>query len=180
MKQYYLQCKTLLLFFILNSLGICISHAELITNPFPFVLDGTVVLATCGVVATEEKKYVDLGVNSTSVLSEIGNKSNSQIISFNLMNCPPNNRVSIKFIGNRDTENSDLLAINSGANTAKNIAIELQDINKSRVRLGFKNHYTTDQDGKLSTNFYAHYIVTKKSALPGKANSQATFEIEYE
>jgi len=176
MKNKYLQSPVAFILTCLSGVFMTSTHAD----PLPFVLEGTVVVSACGVLESEENKYVDLGRNSTRELRSVGSRSASHAISFELFDCPEGGNVSITLEGNRDLRDSELLAVNTGANTAENIAIELQNVNRERAPLGLPTTYVADQEGRVSTQFYAHYIVTQGQALPGIANAQATFRIEYD
>lgn len=146
-----------------------------------YELYGVVTVSTCGVLDSEKEKYVDLGKYATKNLSSVGDKSLAIAIPFNLSNCLANSSVNLIFNGNKDAINNQLLAIENNANSAKNIAIEISDKNKKRIPIGIKSEsLLVDQNGNLSTLFYANYIVTQNSSTAGLANANAQFTVQYD
>lgn len=144
-------------------------------------LFGEVTTSTCGVLESEQHKYIDLGIHSTKSLNSIGAKTKPVPIPFSLSNCHPNSPITLTFSGTQDASNSDLLALESVPNMAKNIAIELLDHDKKRLPINTKSQtLTADQDGRVVTDFYANYIATSDSITPGVANANAQFTIQYD
>ena len=144
-------------------------------------LSGIVTTATCGVLSSEQDKYIQLGSVASKDLPNIGSQSKPTPIHFEMSNCPPNGSVTITFEGPRNTENAELLALDALANKAENIAIEIRDQDKKRLPLGKKSEaFSTDINGNVSALFYANYIVTKAQALAGIANANAQFSIQYD
>jgi len=157
------------------------AHSAVLLGKINFELHGMVVAYSCGVVDSETEKYIDLGKHATKSLSSAGTKSTLVPIPFDLTNCPPNGTVNITFTGNKDSINTELLAIDKNANSAKNIAIEISDKNKKRIPIGVKSeNMSVDNNGNISTLFYANYIVTEGSSTAGLANANAQFTIQYD
>ncbi|MCX5469021.1 fimbrial protein [Acinetobacter sp. A-IN1] len=158
-----------------------IGHTESILGKINYELYGVVTISTCGVLDSESEKYVDLGKYATKNLANVGDKSFAVAIPFDLSNCPPNGSVNVTFSGNKDSINNELLAIENNINSAKNIAIEISDNNKKRIPIGLKSeNMLVDQNGNLSTLFYANYIVTQNRSIAGLANANAQFTVEYD
>lgn len=144
-------------------------------------LFGEVTTSTCGVLESEQHKYIDLGVHSIKSLNGVGTKTKPVPIPFTLSNCHPNSPITLTFSGTQDVSNPEFLALESLPNMAKNVAIELLDYDKKRLPLNTKSQtLTADQDGRIVTNFYANYIVTRDSVTPGVANANAQFTIQYD
>lgn len=144
-------------------------------------LSGIVTTSTCGVLSSEQDKYIQLGSVASKDLPNVGSQSKPTPIHFEMSNCPPNGSVTITFDGPRSTENAELLALDSLANKAENIAIEIRDQDKKRLALGKKSEaFSTDINGHVSALFYANYIVTKAQALAGIANASAQFSVQYD
>lgn len=144
-------------------------------------LYGEVTVSTCGILESEQNKYVDLGSHATKDLSRVGNKTVPVSIPFNLSNCPPGSPVTLTFSGNRNQVNPELLALEDTPNAATNIAIEILDSDKKRLPLDTKSpSLIADQDGNIFTTFYANYIATKDFATPGVANGNAQFTLQYD
>ena len=102
-------------------------------------LSGIVTTATCGVLSSEQEKYIDLGTVTSKSLASAGSQSTPVPIHFEMSNCPPNGTVTLMFDGARDQENAELLAIEDRSNKAENIAIEISNQDKKRLALGEKN-----------------------------------------
>lgn len=145
------------------------------------ILYGEVTVSTCGVLESEQNKYIDLGTYSTKNLNRIGNKTLTIPIPFNLRNCLPSIPITLTFSGNKDAFDSELLALDNVVNSAKNVAIEILNPDKKRLPLNIKSEtLMADKNGDISTFFYAHYIVTNDNATPGVANANAQFTVQYD
>lgn len=167
------------LYFISCLTGLLFSSAT-IANGLALDLRGEVTVETCGVLESDEHKYVDLGIYAAKDLAQLGRKTGSVPIPFHLMNCGSEIPISIKFEGESDPNDLELLKIEASRNSATNVAIEILDENKKRLPLGTKSYYMSDVEGEINTLFYANYIVTKEKSTPGQANAKAQFSIEYE
>lgn len=144
-------------------------------------LSGVVTEKTCGVLSTEQDKYISLGSIRVGQSMLKGDRSPRVPINFEMSSCPANGSVTITFTGNKDSIDTELLAIDNIANKAKNVAIEITDKNKIRVALDKKSQpISTDSHGNTSAVFYANYFVTQGAADVGKANAKMQFSIEYE
>lgn len=178
-KKYILPLNILIV--SLSSSWINVYAANgLADNPLQVHLLGEITFYACGIAATEENKYINLGQNATRELKSVGDKSVSMPIPFTLMDCPPDSPVTITFEGPRDALNNGYLAIESGSSAATNVAIEMLDSKRNHLPFGQKSNFTSDANGNLSTQFYAHYIVTRTSSTPGIVKAKATFLIEYQ
>lgn len=144
-------------------------------------LYGVVTTASCGVLESEQEKYVRLGTISSKNLSQTGDQSAAIPFQFELRNCPPDGTVTITFDGVKDTDNIELLALENATNKAENIAIEIRDHDKKRLAIGqVSQNFQVDADGHASALFHANYIVTKGQATAGIANANAQFSIQYD
>lgn len=144
-------------------------------------LYGVVTTASCGVLESEQEKYVKLGTISSKNLSQTGDQSAPIPFQFEMRNCPPDGSVTIRFDGVKDTDNIELLALENVTNKASNIAIEIRDQDKNRLAIGQQStRFKVDADGHASALFYANYIVTKGQATAGSANANAQFSIQYD
>lgn len=144
-------------------------------------LSGTVTTSTCGILSSEQDKYIDLGTVTSQRLVSAGSQSTPVPIHFEMNNCPPNSAITIMFNGTQDQENAELLAIEDRNNKAENIAIEISDQNKKRLALGENSQpFIVDNEGKISALFYANYFATKAQAKAGIANANAQVSIQYD
>lgn len=155
------------------------NHAYSLINP-EFELLINVVESSCGVVASEENKSVQLGLISNKVFYKIGSTSVTQSIPFQLTNCPPETPVSITITGTKAANHPEFLAISNAVNSASGVAIELLNADKQRLVLDEKNMFKSNKQGEISTLFYAHYIAINEHIGVGSAHATATFKIEHD
>lgn len=157
-------------------------NAEVVTaNQTPFTLSGEVALVTCGLASSERIKEVVFGTVSVKDLSGAIPTSRAEPIHFDLADCPPDSIIGISIEGPKDPKDQELLAIDqSSATPAKNVAIELLDANMQRSEIGKRHEFLTDSVGRVSTVFYARYILTGSPIESGSANATATIKLDYQ
>ena len=175
--------QELFMIMLLSTLSIThLSHAETVElGRINIELFGEVTVSTCGVLQSEQNKYIDLGSYSSKNLSRVGHKTPAVPIAFHLSNCLPGSPITLTFHGNKDPVDRELLALDHVENHAQNLAIEILDHNKQRFPLDVKSQdLIADQAGNIAATFYAHYIVTRDFATAGVANASAQFIIQYE
>lgn len=144
-------------------------------------LSGNITEKTCGVLNTEQDKKIELGTIRLGKGMFKGDRSPRVQIPFAVSSCPANGLVTITFTGTNDTVDNQLLAIDNVPKKAKNVAIEISDIDKKRVVLGQKSvPIKADANGNASLIFYANYFVTKDEAEPGVGNAKMQFSVQYE
>lgn len=176
----------------LFGLGIC-GQGQAALGTYNFTLKGNATTATCGVEEGDAHKYVNLGRTATRQLKNPGHRGSRVPIPFNLSLCPVGAAVTFTFSGQQDAVNNQLLALSNlnDPNTAKHVAIEISDNNYSRVPISKSSQlpnetsnksrpFPVDANGKVSTIFYANYMVTDGAATTGTANAYAEFWIEYQ
>ena len=173
------QCHIFIIMIILSN---SLSHAATIElGKINLSLSGEVIVSTCGVLDSEGDKHVNLGTYSLQNLRHAGNTSPLVTIPFTLTNCLPGGPVTLTFSGTNSIVNSELLALDNGVNSASNIAIEILNPDKTRLAINTKSQsLTADQNGSISTIFFAHYIVTQDNPIPGHANATAQFTVQYD
>ncbi|TCM65174.1 minor fimbrial subunit/fimbrial-like protein [Acinetobacter calcoaceticus] len=158
-----------------------LSRADVELGRINVELYGVVKAVTCGVIESGKDKHIELGRYNSREFNQAGDHTPLVSIPFELANCPPNTAVNITFSGALDAKNKDFLAIEKGQNAAQNIAIEIRDHLKKRLVMGTKSpDLIVDDRGRLSTVFYANYIVTQNGVKPGTANASAEFVIRYD
>ena len=144
------------------------------------VLRGNVTEQTCAASAGSDNFSVDLGSWPSLTLNGASGKvSTEKPFSIQLEGCPAV-AISIIFTGAVADGSSDLLAIDSGTDTAKNVAIELLNSDMSRLGLSDSSKpVTADADGNATFNFYARYISTASQVRAGQANASSVFTLNY-
>ncbi|HEY3986830.1 fimbria assembly protein [Cedecea sp.] len=140
-------------------------------------LRGNIVDYTCVVETGGDNKTVKMGSWPTKQLRTAGSTTQAMPFSLRLTGCPPSGTASITFSGKNT--GTGLLALNS-ASTAKNVAIELLNEDKSRLLLdNASKTMQVDANGDVTMKFWANYIATADNADAGLANADATFLINY-
>lgn len=140
-------------------------------------LHGTIVDYTCVVETGGDNKTVKLGSWPTKQLRTAGSTTQAMPFNLKLTGCPPSGTASITFNGK--STGPGLLALNA-ASTAKNVAIELLNEDKSRLLLNDASKtMPVDANGDVTLKFWANYIATADNADAGLANADATFLINY-
>ena len=144
-------------------------------------LSGTVIEKTCGIDSTLQNKLVEFDKVSIKQLLKVGDQSTPKAFQFDFRNCPANGAVTITFTGQKDTSDTQLLALDNISGKAENVAIEIRDKDKNRIALDKKSQqFITDTNGRATAVFYANYIATKLPVKVGAANAKMQFSIEYE
>lgn len=142
-------------------------------------IKAVIVDRTCTVATESQNVNVDLGKWATNNMINIGNQTRLTPFSILLKDCSAK-KVSIAFQGQKDTNNSQLLALSNNS-SASNIAIGIFDQNQQLLPVAqFTQPVSIDSSNKIQLNFFANYIVTRKSATAGTANSTANFIVNYD
>lgn len=138
-----------------------------------------IVDRTCTVATESENINVDLGKWTTNNMTNIGNQTRLTPFSILLQDCSAK-KVSVAFQGQKDTNNSQLLALSNNS-SASNIAIRISDQNQQLLPVAqFTQPISIDSSNKIQLIFFANYVVTRNSATAGTANSTANFIVNYD
>lgn len=141
-------------------------------------LFGNVVDYSCVVEAADSDKAVELGRWATKQLRNAGSTTSIVPFTLSLTGCPPGS-ASITFSGKADDSDPSLLGLN-GNSSASRVAVEIRDADRSRLPLQqASREVSVDAQGNATLQFYANYIATADDPLPGKADADATFMINY-
>jgi minor fimbrial subunit len=141
-------------------------------------LYGNIVDFTCVAEGSDSNKTVPLGTWPTKQLSTTGSRTQAVPFTLKLTGCPPGS-ASLTFSGTLDTDDPELLALNS-TSQASNVAVEIRDRDKTRLPLQqASQNVEVDEQGNAELTFYANYIATKNNPQPGSADADATFMINY-
>ncbi|MDK1225572.1 fimbrial protein [Cronobacter turicensis] len=144
---------------------------------------GEILDAACEVVnSLSSPLAVDLGKVSKTAFTGVGSTTNITSFFLQLKNCPETvTKASIKFGGNADTDNANVLALTGGTGAASGVGIQLVDADGTPLNL-----YTASADYALQTGtatnnleFGARYIQTGAAVTAGTANGSSTFTVTY-
>lgn len=143
-------------------------------------LQGNVTEQTCAASGSSENLSVDLGMWSTAQLNGGAGKTTSpRPFTLSLEGCPVG-PLNIIFTGTVAAGSNDLLALDEGSESAKNVAIELLDSDMTHLGLAAASlPVTADEEGNASFNFYARYISIASQVGAGQANASSLFTITY-
>ena len=145
---------------------------------------GSITDSSCNVDSTSANQSVDLGKWASSYFTGAGSETTKTAFHIKVKDCPSTvTTVSVLFDGTRDTNNSDLLAING---TASGVAIKLYEDDKSTpVDLGAvsRGHSVTAgasgaATGTADLEFFADYVSTS-AVSAGSTNGTANFNMVY-
>lgn len=137
-----------------------------------------IITWSCTISTASQNITVNLGTWDSGLFTAAGTTTTPASFSIALNNCN-NASVTTSFAGIADQTNSSYLALNS-ASTAKNVAIELLNSDKSLLALNKEsNAVTVNSSGNATMNFYANYVTTASSVQAGTADADATFTINY-
>lgn len=142
---------------------------------------GEIVGNTCMVSRDSAHIEVDLGSVSTRQFSGIGSVSNiRRPFTLNLENCSPAfSGVKVRFTGNSDNDNPQLLQLNAGG--ASGAAIQILDVNGRTVPVNnWSEVWPGNGDGTATLTFSATLQATKASVQAGDVSALATWELEYQ
>jgi len=142
-------------------------------------IKAVIVDRACTVTTESQNINVELGKWTTNNMTNIGDQTRLIPFSILLEDCSAK-KVSVAFQGQKDTNNSQLLALSNNS-SASNIAIGISDQNQKLLPLGqFTQPVSINTSNKIQLNFFANYIVTRNSTTAGTANSTANFIINYD
>lgn len=129
-------------------------------------------------ITTGANQNVDLGIYNINLLSGPGEITPLKPFEIKLNNCPPDSNIQLKFEGDALTENSHLIALQSGG--AENVGIVLYESDQKTVipinSFSSPKTILTGQENILK--FYAAYMATGTVTV-GNSNANVNFTISY-
>ncbi|MDE7590859.1 type 1 fimbrial protein [Enterobacter bugandensis] len=169
-----------------NIFAIAIAAATTFSMSSAFAESGTinftgeVISEGCDVVGSAQGPVsVDLGKISTKDLNGVGQKTTPKEFTIALTNCPTDLTASVRFDGEKDATDSNLLAL-SGTDAAEGVAIALMNADMTPLGLNQDSTETSlNADGNAELKFYAQYQATSSEIKSGPANSVANFTVAY-
>jgi len=144
-------------------------------------ITATIVAKTCNVSANSKNKSIEMGrVAGKTFLNS--DHSPPVVFYINLEKCSAATKgLKVTFSGDTDSKNNTLLAL-KGGDAAKNIGIAILDWNSQRLPIGQPSSFIPLESGsdEVAMKFYSQYVATGGGIIPGPANADATFAIEYQ
>lgn len=142
---------------------------------------GSISDQTCTVDSSSQNLTVDLGkVSQTAFSGGVGVKAAPTRFTLSLSACPDTvTGASVKFDGDTDNANQNLLALDSGTGVASGVGIEIADINDAPIPLHSASANYPLGKGDNALNFVARYVSTSATVGTGTANGTSQFTINY-
>ena len=145
---------------------------------------GSITDTSCNIDSTSANQIVDLGKGASSYFTGAGAETTKPAFHIKVKDCPATvTKVSVLFDGTRDSNNSNLLAVNGGA---QGVAIKLYEDDKATpINLGTESKdqaviagTSGSNSGTADLEFFADYISTS-AVSAGSANGTANFNMVY-
>ncbi|WP_434639183.1 fimbrial protein [Klebsiella sp. I138] len=145
---------------------------------------GSITDTSCNIDSTSANQVVDLGKWASSFFSGAGSETTKTSFHIKVKDCPASvARVAVLFDGTRDSNNSNLLAVNGGAQGVaiklyendRTTPINLGTVSRDQMVLAGTGGVTT---GAADLEFFADYISTS-AVSAGAANGTANFNMVY-
>ncbi|MHB2109966.1 fimbrial protein [Raoultella planticola] len=145
---------------------------------------GSITDTSCNIDSTSANQIVDLGKWASSYFTGAGSETTKTAFHIKVKDCPATvTKVSVLFDGTRDSNNSNLLAVNGGA---QGVAIKLYEDDKATpINLGTESKdqaviagTSGNNSGTADLEFFADYISTS-AVSAGSANGTANFNMVY-
>ena len=143
---------------------------------------GSITDTSCNIDSTSANQIVDLGKWASSYFTGAGSETTKTAFHIKVKDCPATvTKVSVLFDGTRDSNNSNLLAVNGGA---QGVAIKLYEDDKATpINLGTESKdqaviagTSGSNSGTADLEFFADYISTS-AVSAGSANGTANFNM---
>ncbi|WP_251928421.1 fimbrial protein [Raoultella planticola] len=145
---------------------------------------GSITDTSCNIDSTSANQIVDLGKWASSYFTGAGSETTKTAFHIKVKDCPATvTKVSVLFDGTRDSNNSNLLAVNGGA---QGVAIKLYEDDKATpINLGTESKdqaviagTSGSNSGTADLEFFSDYISTS-AVSAGSANGTANFNMVY-
>ncbi|EHG7528342.1 type 1 fimbrial major subunit FimA [Escherichia albertii] len=146
---------------------------------------GEIVNAACAVDAGSVDQTVQLGQVRTASLDKNGATSSAVGFNIQLNDCSTDvaSKAAVAFLGTTiDTTHTNVLALqSSAAGSATNVGVQILDKTGAALALDGATFSTptTLNNGTNTIPFQARYYATGV-AIPGAANADATFKVQYQ
>ncbi|AXW86077.1 hypothetical protein AU512_12285 [Lonsdalea iberica] len=176
-------CRLATAAFIAQAVGLwgCLPSARADLGSTNLQFSATLLSNSCAVSVGSQEQTVNMGTLATKQFAV--NKTGAAPVRFvvNLESCgSAASSVTATFSGTADTNDSTLLALNSGS-TATHVGIAILDKDRQRIPLGnaSEQYPLTAGASNAQLVFYGQYIATQSSVTAGTANGDVTFTLNY-
>lgn len=143
-------------------------------------ITGRILNNTCVVAQESKSQIVNLGDVRLKLFNEKGETSTPVSFKIRLTKCgEAATGAVVIFSGEQQTDDPQLLAIGSGAGSAKNIGIAISDAYKNIIPIGDAITLPLTPETDNTLQFFANYIATG-NVVPGVANADATFSVTWQ
>lgn len=145
---------------------------------------GSITDTSCDIDSNSASQVIDLGKWASNFFTGAGSETTKTAFHIKVKDCPASvTKVAVLFDGTRDSNNSNLLAVNGGA---QGVAIKLyEDDRATPINLGTVSRDQTvlagaggASTGTADLEFFADYI-SISAVSAGAANGTANFNMVY-
>ncbi|WP_340608514.1 fimbrial protein [Xenorhabdus bharatensis] len=143
---------------------------------------GKIISSSCEITQNTKNQTVNMGEISTTSFNGIGSTAAATHFSIKLTKCPDANKhASVKFDGQSDNINKNLLALeNTAPGAADGIAIGIYEPNSNTpIPMARSSSQKDIKNNGAELEFVARYVATKATVTPGTGNAIANFTIDY-
>ncbi len=144
--------------------------------------EGEVVNAACAVDNESRDKLVQMGQVRVADFDSVGTEAGGNSFTLSLVDCDTSvqTTAAINFQGNVAATDTQALAINTLAGSAKGVGIHLYNEDGSAVTFNEASSYSKNLiEGTNVFNYRATYVSTDATVEPGVANAVAQFTVTY-
>lgn len=152
---------------------------------------GTLLAKSCDVTTGSKDQPVQMGTYDANDFLATGDVSPSQSFTIALEGCPTASSLpmstgtsaNVKFTGDVDTDNTALLRLTAGQDTATGIGIEILDSNDTAIAINGETEFQAldvNKQGDASLTFKLRYKSTQNTVHAGQANALLYFDIDYQ
>ncbi|WP_434524959.1 fimbrial protein [Photorhabdus asymbiotica] len=145
---------------------------------------GNIIATACKIDTNSANQNVNMGTISSSAFNGVDSTAAATPFSIKLSDCPPEySNAQVKFDGQTDGKNSNLLALSNdkGQAVADGVAIGIYEEDSSTliplIKASKFQAFTDQKTAELK--FIAKYIATAQTISPGSGDAVANFTIVY-
>lgn len=160
--------------------GVCFCNAN--AHDGVVSISGTIQDNTCEISSDSQDKVVYMGAVPVKEFTIAGTRSNAIPFNINLKNCgPAASEVSITFVGEENSINTDYFSIDSGEGSSKGIALAIYDDKDILIAPNEEStgYLINPKQDSVELVFSARYVSVSNEVSGGAANVIATFVLNY-
>ncbi|MGL5384879.1 MAG: fimbrial protein [Enterobacterales bacterium] len=165
--------KALLFFLIIGECNYSWSY-DILLN-----VSGTIIATGCTLENESESLVVDMKEINRRQFNVVGSQLPEIPFKIKLLDCAASvTGATVSFSGAVDSENTQLLALNSGGTNG--IAIKILDEDKNLIPMNeASKSYVINGANAIELDFYAQYVATGEPITVGEANAIATYTVSF-